>query len=76
MTNPHNEGPLSEALVRDSIAGLELQLIELVEQQKRAEVQGRPDDAADLQTGIDRLHSQLAGAAEVVATGELSGPGD
>ena len=72
----HDDEPLSEELVRDSIAGIELQIIELVEQQKRAEVQGRQADAAELQTEIDGLHLQLANAAEVVATSELSGPGD
>lgn len=75
MTYDDDE-PLSDELVRDSIGGLELQIIELVEQQKRAEVQGRDADAADLQRQIDALHSQLAAAADVVATGELSGPGD
>ena len=71
-----DDEPLSEELVRDSIAGIELQIVELVEQQRRAEVQGRAEDAARLQPEIDALHGQLATAADVVATGELSGPGD
>ena len=49
---------------RDQLAfhatGLELQIIELVEQRKRAEVQGEPDEAGRLDREIDTLHAELA----------------
>ena len=60
--------PLDESLLRDTMCGIELQLIELVEVQRRAEVQGRTADAAALQPAIDALHRQMAGVADVVAS--------
>jgi hypothetical protein len=63
--------PLDESLIRDSICGLELQLIELVENQARAEVQGRAEDAASMQPDIDLLHTQLAQAADIISAGRL-----
>ena len=61
---------LDANLVRDHIAGLELQLVELVEQQKRAEVQGCSEDAERLQSEIDALHLQLAQTADLIASRE------
>lgn len=51
----------------DHAMGLELQLEELTEQRRRAEVQGRLDDAARLDTEITALHSELARTAEWAA---------
>ena len=51
--------------------GLELQLEELLEQQKRAVVQNRNDDADRLQTEIEQLQAELAATAEMVSGGEL-----
>lgn len=48
--------------------GLELQLEELLEQQRRARVQGRPDDAARLQAEIEQLQGELAATAEMAAS--------
>jgi hypothetical protein len=59
---------LDENLVRDTICGLELQLIDAVERQERAEVQHDPDAATRIQGEIDGLQAQLAAVAEVVAT--------
>ena len=61
---------LDEDLVRDTICGLELQLIDAVERQERAEVQDEADTAARLQGEIDRLQTQLAAIADAVAAAE------
>ena len=58
-------------LVRDHIAAIEVPLVELVEQQQRAEMQGRLGDARRLQPEIDALHEQLVQTAEVIAGPEL-----
>lgn len=44
--------------------GLELQIVELVEQQERALVQHRPEDAAALEPEIADLRTELAATAE------------
>jgi hypothetical protein len=59
---------LDENLVRDTICGLELQLIDAVERQERAEVQREPEEANRIQGEIDGLQAQLAAVAEAVAT--------
>ena len=59
---------LDENLVRDTICGLELQLIDAVERQERAEVQDDATEATRIQGEIDGLQSQLAAVAEAVAT--------
>lgn len=58
---------LDENLVRDTVCGLELQLIDAVERQERAEVQDDADEAARIQGEIDRLQGQLAAVADAVA---------
>ncbi len=58
---------LDAALVRDHMAGVELELVEAVEQQHTAETQGRNDDAIELQGKIDVLHDTLVQTAEIVA---------
>jgi hypothetical protein len=50
----------------DHLAGVELQLVELVEQQKRAEAQGDAAEAGSLQGEIDALHAELAAGAEAL----------
>lgn len=47
--------------------GLELQLEELLEQQRRAAVQGRTGDADRLQAEIEQLQSELAATSELLA---------
>ena len=44
----------------DKALGLELQIVELVEQHERAVVQGRRADAERMEPEIDRLQTELA----------------
>ena len=53
--------------LEDHVVGLELQIVELVEQKERAVVQGRTEDAARLQREIDELQAELASSAERLA---------
>ena len=50
--------------------GLELQLEELLEQQRRAVVQHRTEDADRLQAEIETLQSELAATAEMISGAE------
>ncbi|HEV7862671.1 MAG TPA: hypothetical protein VGR20_08225 [Acidimicrobiia bacterium] len=59
---------LDENLVRDTICGLELQLIDAVERLERAEVQEDPEEATHVQSEIEGLQSRLADVADIVAT--------
>ncbi|MDP9073480.1 MAG: hypothetical protein M3N98_04755 [Actinomycetota bacterium] len=52
----------------DHAMGLELQIVELVEQQQRAEVQHRMDDAAALDAEIAALRAELVRTAEAAHT--------
>ena len=52
--------------VENHLVGVELQLVELVEQQKRAEIQGETCLARELQSQIDALHWELAATAGAV----------
>ncbi|MFP5319595.1 MAG: hypothetical protein ACLGI2_15035 [Acidimicrobiia bacterium] len=61
MTNPRLE---------DHLVGLELQLVELVENKQRAEVQGREEDATVLAAEIAALQLELATTAEQIADAE------
>jgi len=54
--------PLAKA---DHAMGVELQIVELVEQQTRARVQHRFDDAERLEAEIAELRTELAEAADV-----------
>lgn len=56
--------------VEDHALGLELQLIELVEQQERARVQHRDDAVTAIQTEIDAVQRELA---ELPYTGSAGG---
>ncbi len=47
----------------DHAVGLELQIVELVEQQNRAVVQGHPEEAAALQAEVEALQAELAKTA-------------
>lgn len=58
----------------DHAMGLELQLEELLEQQKRAVVQGRTDDAEQLQSEIEQLQMELAETSEHVTADEPDEP--
>jgi hypothetical protein len=58
---------LDENLVRDTICGLELQLIDAVERQERADIQDDTAEATRLQGEINGLQAQLAAVADAVA---------
>jgi hypothetical protein len=55
----------------DHELGLELELIELVEQRERAERQRRVQDVARLDAEINRLQGELAETAERIATASV-----
>ena len=50
--------------LEDHVVGVELQIVELVEQRERATVQERHEDAARIQREIDALQAEMARAAE------------
>ena len=58
----------------DHAVGLELQIIELVEQRERARVQHRDGDATRIQREIDALQVELADLAEQVVTAPPAPP--
>ena len=58
---------MTDPRLADHEMGLELQLVELEEQRRRAEVQGRADDAIGLQHEIDAVQLELAATAERLA---------
>lgn len=60
---------MTDPRLADHEMGLELQIVELVEQRTRAEVQGRTDDARRIQDEIDALQLELARTAEHIARG-------
>ena len=55
--------------LEDHALGLELQLIELVEQQERARVQHRDEAVAAIQREIDALQKELADLAYIGPAG-------
>ncbi len=65
MNNPRLE---------DHAVGVELQIVELVEQQERAIVQQRHEDAARIQSEIDALREEMARTAEVIARSDAEAP--
>lgn len=58
---------MTDPRLADHEMGLELQIVELVEQRTRAEVQGRTDDAARIQAEIEALQVEMASTAERIA---------
>jgi hypothetical protein len=50
--------------LEDHVVGLELQIVELVEQRERAAVQHDDAEAARIQAEIDALQVELASTAE------------
>ncbi len=61
---------MTDPRLEDHVVGLELQLVELVEQEQRAEVQGRAEDAARLKNEIQALQFELADTAELLSAEE------
>ena len=54
---------MADTMLEDHLVGVELQVVELVEQRERAEVQGRADEARRLQSEIDALYTEMAETA-------------
>lgn len=65
---------MTDPRLEDHVVGLELQLVELVEQRERALVQGENADASAISTDIDAVQSELTEAAEVVAADDPAPP--
>jgi DNA-binding protein H-NS len=63
---------MSNPRLEDHLVGLELQLVELVESKQRAEVQGRTEDAQDLEREIAELQMELATTAEAISEEETA----
>ncbi len=55
---------MTDPRLEDHLVGLELQLVELVEQQHLAETQYRPEDAVRLGPQITAVQHELAAGAE------------
>ena len=60
--------------LEDHVVGLELQLVELVEQRERATVQERLDDAAHIERDIDTIQEEMARSAEKLARPDADVP--
>lgn len=58
---------MTDPRLEDHLVGLELQLVELVEQRERARVQHRPGDAVRIQAEIEALQEEMARTAETIA---------
>ncbi|MDQ3575009.1 MAG: hypothetical protein M3378_09005 [Actinomycetota bacterium] len=54
--------------------GVELQIVELVEQRERAAVQERHDDVARIDLEIDALQQEMTRTAEVLASTDAEPP--
>ncbi|HEX3394038.1 MAG TPA: hypothetical protein VHS52_05875 [Acidimicrobiales bacterium] len=61
---------MSDPRLEDHVVGLELQLVELVEQQHLARTQYRPDEAARLESQIAAIQAELAASAEAAILGD------
>ncbi len=61
---------MTDPRLEDHVVGLELQLVELVEQRNRAEVQDRLDDVAKLEADIAQVQQELVATAEVISADE------
>ena len=61
---------MTDPRLEDHLVGVELQLVELVEQEQRAEAQGRADDAARLEHQVEALQFELAATAEALSGGD------
>ena len=53
--------------LEDHVVGLELQIVELVEQRERAAVQHDDAEAARIQREIDALQAEMVSTAEAIA---------
>ena len=58
---------MTDPRLENHAVGVELQIVELVEQRERAAVQGRHEDVARIQQEIDALQQEMTLTAEVIA---------
>jgi hypothetical protein len=65
---------MTDPRIEDHLVGVELQLVELVESQERAKVQGRDKDAAVLTGQIEALQSELGAAVDRLEMAGVSSP--
>ena len=66
----HHRAPkLVDPRLIDHAVGLELQLVDAVEQSTRARVQGALDEARNIDREVDRLHDELAETAARLSAG-------
>ena len=59
---------MTDPRLEDHVVGLELQLVELVEQRERALVQGEGTEASAISDEITEVQTELTEAAEAVAS--------
>ena len=57
---------MADPRLEDHVVGLELQIVELVEQRERALVQHDDTEAARIQAEIDALQTEMASTAEEI----------
>ena len=62
---------MTDPRLENHAVGIELQIVELVEQRERAAVQERYEDVARIQREIDALQQEMTLTAEVIAGGEV-----
>ncbi|MBV8958473.1 MAG: hypothetical protein JOZ37_14160 [Actinobacteria bacterium] len=60
--------------LEDHLVGLEQQVVELVEQERRAELQGDSTEAARLEQEVFGLYTEMARTAELITAGGYSTP--
>ncbi|MDP8976441.1 MAG: hypothetical protein M3N28_08805 [Actinomycetota bacterium] len=62
---------MTDPRLENHAVGVELQIVELVEQRERAAVQERHDDVARIQREINALQQEMTLTAEVIAGAEV-----
>jgi hypothetical protein len=65
---------MTDPRLEDHVVGVELQIVELVEQRERALVQERHQDALRIQREIDSLQEEMARAAEKLTKADAEIP--
>ncbi len=63
---------MTDPRLENHAVGIELQIVELVEQRERAAVQERHEDVARIQREIDALQQEMTLTAEVIAGAEVN----
>ena len=58
---------MTDPRLEDHVVGIELQIVELVEQRERAIVQGDDEAASRIQREIDQLQVEMASTAEEIS---------